>query len=370
MKAKGNQKEYSFFDLFEKFVRDSRSGRRLQPNGKRLTAGTIRNYCYTMALIRRFCQEKSFPLRIKGMGKMTAREVFVERNYWRRFYRQFTEYMYRNRGFFDNYAGLNIKNIRTFFNYLNKELLIQTGDFHRSFYVRKEDISIFPLLPEELNYLIYDEGFERRLSQKMRQVKDIFVFGCTVALRYSDLIALTAKNIREANGTKYLAVRSKKTNLESLVKLPPYAEEIIEKYRKKSNGLLPYMGKSILNKSIKLLLELAGFTHPVSVCRSRQGTQVALTRYDNSGSYFRFCDVATTHTMRRTAITTMLSLGMPEALVRKISGHTPGSKEFYRYVSWSQAYQDREVDEIFEKLRAKRLTMTQSTDALFSPGGQ
>jgi intergrase/recombinase len=71
----------------------------------------------------------------------------------------------------------------------------------------------------------------------------------------------------------------------------------------------------------------------------------------------RFCDVASTHTMRRTAITTMLSLGMPEQVVRKISGHAPGSKEFYRYVLWAQTYQDQETEKMFEQLGKKELKM-------------
>ena len=55
------------------------------------------------------------------------------------------------------------------------------------------------------------------------------------------------------------------------------------------------------------------------------------------------------------AITTMLSLGVHEQLVRKISGHTPHSKEFYRYVSWSQTLQDRSTEEMFAKLEQKKL---------------
>jgi len=42
--------------------------------------------------------------------------------------------------------------------------------------------------------------------------------------------------------------------------------------------------------------------------------------------------------MRRTAITTLLIMGVPEAMVRKISGHAPGSKEFYKYVGIAQDY--------------------------------
>ena len=59
--------------------------------------------------------------------------------------------------------------------------------------------------------------------------------------------------------------------------------------------------------------------------------------------------------MRRTAITTMLSLGVPEPVVRKISGHSPMSKEFFRYVSLAQSYQDQEVSKMFDKLKQKTL---------------
>jgi len=45
----------------------------------------------------------------------------------------------------------------------------------------------------------------------------------------------------------------------------------------------------------------------------------------------------------------MLSLGMPEHLVRQVSGHAPNSKEFYRYVKMSQVFVDQETDKVFNK---------------------
>jgi integrase len=54
--------------------------------------------------------------------------------------------------------------------------------------------------------------------------------------------------------------------------------------------------------------------------------------------------------MRRTAITTLLILGMPEHLVRKISGHSHSSSSFNRYVHYAQAYVDTEIDKVHEKL--------------------
>ncbi|MBK6987035.1 MAG: hypothetical protein IPH33_01655 [Bacteroidetes bacterium] len=55
--------------------------------------------------------------------------------------------------------------------------------------------------------------------------------------------------------------------------------------------------------------------------------------------------------MRRTAITTLLNLGMPEHMVRKISGHATGSKEFFRYVQYSQSFLDQETDKVHLRLQ-------------------
>ncbi|MBL7740726.1 MAG: tyrosine-type recombinase/integrase [Chitinophagaceae bacterium] len=355
MPAISTKKELPFNELFVKFILASKRGKRLQPNGKKISAGTVANYGYTLGLVKKFCAEKQFGLRIRPGRKLNARELETEKNYWKKFYKRFTDYLYEDCGYFDNYVGQNVKNLRTFFNYLNKDLAMGVGDFHKLFYVRKEEIAIFPLMPEELNFLVYNKDFENALSPRMQQVKDFFVFGCTVALRFSDLIALKPSNIRSVNGQYYLIARSIKTNTDTLVKLPPYAVDIINKYSKQKKRLLPAFNKVNLNKFIKLLLEKAGFTQPVSITRGKRGKTTELKRLNGSTQHHRFCDVATTHTMRRTAITTMLSLGVPEQVVRKISGHAPGSKEFYRYVFWAQTYQDQEVDKMFARLEEKKM---------------
>lgn len=291
------------------------------------------------------------------------RDMASEKNYWKNFYKEFTDYLYYDRNCFDNYVGGNIKLIRTFFTYLNRDLGLGIGDFHKQFYVRKEAIAIQTLLPEELNFLISNKPFESRLSPYLKKVKDIFVFGCTVALRASDLMCLTISNIRENNGIYYLVVRSQKTSTDTLVKLPPYIIEIISKYRKLKERILPDIKIYRLNVAIKILLEKAGFVQQMYKRREKGGQVLEIHPRKPDGSKgFRFCDLASTHIMRRTAITTMLSLGMPESMVRRISGHAPGSKEFYRYVNWAQSYQDQETEKMFEKLQQKKLRVTNVSD--------
>lgn len=343
--------------LYEKFIHDSSKGKRLQPNGRPVKPGTAQNYYYSFLVLKAFTNEKQLQLRVRPVRRLTARELNAERNYWKKFYKRFSNYLYEECGYFDNYVGIIFKNLKAFFNYMNKELSLDIGDFHKAFYVRKEEVAIFPLMPEELNFLIYDESFANTLSAKMKEVKDFFVFGCTVALRFSDLLALKKSNVRVVNGQYYLAVRSIKTATDTLIRLPPYAVTIIQRYEKLKKRLLPKFNLVNLNKYVKILLEIAGFTQPVYVTRSKRGIAVEQRNQKKGQQKLRFCDVATTHTMRRTGITTMLSLGVPEQVVRKISGHSPSGKEFYRYVLWAQTYQDQETEKMFVKLDEKRLVV-------------
>lgn len=347
-------KELPFFELYDKFISDSKTGRRLQPNGKRISAGTLDNYKYTAKLINKFCVEKHFRLRIRPIRALNKTELMKEKNYWKKFYKKFTDYLYIDCKHFDNYVGQNTKNIRTFFNYLNKDLMLGVGEFHKSFYTRKEEIPIVTLLPEELNYLIYDKEFETGLSRQLERAKDVFVFGATVALRISDLLALKKTHLRIVGGEYYLAVRSKKTQTDTQIRLPDYAVAIIHKYENKHKTLLPPFNKVNLNLYFKRLMEEAGFTHAVMKTRERRGLSKEINKKEDKRTALRFCDLVTTHTMRRTAITTMLSLGVPEQVVRKISGHSPGSKEFFRYVAFAQSYQDQETNKMFERLKEKQ----------------
>ncbi|MGZ5220295.1 MAG: tyrosine-type recombinase/integrase [Chitinophagaceae bacterium] len=342
--------KYDFLRHFEKFITASTNGKRLQPDGKRISAATIRNYQNTLRLLGRFTSEKNFELRLRREVCLSSKEFEMEQKYWKKFYRKFSDFLYDDLGCFDNYAGQNMKIIKTFFTYLNRETAIRPGEFHKFLYIRKEDVKIFPILPEELNFFIFDKDFEISLSKRMKEVKDVFVFGCTVALRVSDLLSLIKTDLKIVNRQYYLAVRAQKTRKDTLIKLPQYCIDIVVKYSNNKKYLLPPFNKSNLNNYIKRLLEKAGMNQEVRIIREKRGMPFELKNPHLKSKTFRICDVATTHTMRRTAITMMLCLGMPEQLVRMISGHSPGTKEFYRYVLWAQAYQNKELDKVFEKL--------------------
>lgn len=347
--------KHNFLQLFEKFIRDSDSGRRLQKSGKRLSKGTIGNYRYLLKLLIDFQMKKEFPLIIQSSNRLNKREFITEKKYWKKFYKEFTNFLYNDLGCFDNYVGSNMKMLRTFFNYLNNDLGFYIGNSHKNFYVRKEEIPVIVLTPEQLNFLIFDKEFETSLSERLLRTKDIFVFGCTVALRISDLMQLKFQNLELIGENYYLKVHSKKTQTYTRIKLPGYAIDIIKKYKRKQKTLLPYISIFNLNKNIRLLMEASGWTQVCTKTRWKRGMILPVYKNQNSGEPYRFCDLVSSHTMRRTAITSMLSLGMPEHLVRKISGHAANSKEFFRYVALSQLYVDAETETMFQKLEQRTL---------------
>ena len=245
-----------------------------------------------------------------------------------------------------------IKILRVFFNYLKRDKGIKTGEFHRGFYKCKEEIPVITLLPAQLKFLATDREFESRLSRSLRKSKDILVFGCTVALRVSDLFKIQFKDILFYEGTYYLPVKTIKTGTEVRLKLPKFAVEIAERFAacaKRRKTIFPPIPLNRFNNHLKQIAELAGWSHVTGKFRNRRGMSFEKKVYHTNRQY-RFCDLMSSHIMRRTAITTMLMRGMKEHIVRMVSGHTQDSHSFYRYVHLAQSYMDNEMDRVFDEL--------------------
>ena len=340
---------YPFIPFAEEFITKSRTGKRLQRNGRRISPATIVNYTYVLKHLIAYEKLLSEPLRIKPVNKLSKQALIVEKNYWKRFYTGFLNYLYQC-GFYDNYVGTLIKILRSMFKYIEDEKMISVGTYYKSFHVQKEEIEIMTLSPERLQFLIMDKAFEKSLSQSQRRIKDIFVFGCTVALRFSDLIGIRPMDIVEVSGKSYLSVRAQKTSTPIRGRLPAYALSIINEHKKKGQKtIFKYTCLPWFNTSIRRLCIAAGWVEPAEKTRSRRGVSKAIL-YCGSLKTYRFCDQVSSHMMRRTAITTMLMNGVPELIVKKISGHCGDSKSFYRYVNLVQSFMDNAVDSHFEKL--------------------
>ena len=345
-------KEFPLLPLFERFIKDTEKGRRLKADGSKIKPQTLRNYRYILQYLGEYEQNLNVILRIKCQTGNNKKVFMAEKKYWKKFYLQFTDHLYTTKGCHDNYVGTVIKIIRIFFNYVNRDLGIKTGDFYMDFYVVKEEVPIITLLPEQLQFLINDREFHESLTPSLRKTKAIFVFGCTVALRVSDLFSIRFKDIVQHANSYYLPVTTIKTGTVVRIKLPEYAMQIVSDFKagaKKRQQVFPPIPLTRFNEQLKTITELAGWTGELGKSRKRRGKSVE-DCFGPGKSKYRFCDLVSSHVMRRTAITTMLMMGMKEHVVKQISGHTNDSRSFYRYVNLAQSYMDNEMDLVFNRL--------------------
>lgn len=346
---KSKTSELLLLPEFKKFIAATATGRRYMASGKRMREGTIEQYQSVLTLLTAYEALQVSPVRIVLLNRAGQRLIWKEKKYWMRFYRQFGQFMYHNRNCYDRYVSAVFKVIKAFFNFLLLDKALPVGEFHKRFRIPEDKSSPVILSPMQLKFLIVDETFEVSLPANLQRIKDIFVFGCTVALRYQDLMGLRKTNIQVTGADVFMVLHTQKTGAAVRVPLPYYAQAIIKKYNKKAGRfILPRLSCSNLNLGIKQLIKKAGWDEYVPKIRTRRGEPVEIK--NAAGKTLRFYEHITAHTMRRTAITTLLLLGVDENSVRAISGHAPGSKEFYRYVGLVQEFLNVRVKEAHKKL--------------------
>lgn len=332
--------------LFQQFISETEKGKRLQKNGLRVLKSTLNCYRTVMCNLRAFEESTEKKILVNINLSSNKRDFLKEAKYYSTFYNQFTNFLYA-KNCKDNYVGMVIKLLRTFFAYLNETKGYHTGLFYKKFYARHENIPIITLSPVQLQMLIKNKEFEKTLTPELIETKDMFVIGCTTGLRFSDLSTLKWHNVQEFNGKKYLISQSKKTKTEAKVKLPQYAIDILDKNRKNKKQIFKPIYLSHFNKNCKIIAELAGWNAVIGKHRQIKGKPSEIKL---NGKSYRFCDLISSHTMRRTAITTLLNLGVKEQTVRSVSGHSPTSHEFYKYVKYSDSLLDFETDKAFAQL--------------------
>lgn len=349
-------KSLSFLQYFELYISEAESHTRLKSNGHIIRKGTISQYKSLLNHLYNIQMIKKFEYRLPIITQMTDEQINEVDLYYKSFYKVITDYHYNELDAYDYTVGSRMKMIRAFFNYLQNDKRLNIGNFHKSFHVPKEEIPVIVISPKQLSYLIHDEEFNSSLPLSLLPVRDLFIFGCTVALRISDLQSLTLDNVIRENDRVYIQNKSQKTNTVTRTKLPSYAVEILDRRIKemKSKKKKTIFGKNrlgIINEQLKELAQYCKFDEPVIKTRYKRGQEIVIYKNEETQEHFKLYDLISSHTMRRTAITTSLILGMPEYAVKELSGHAPNSKDFHKYVKISQKYLDEQMDVVTEKLK-------------------
>jgi site-specific recombinase XerD len=137
-------------------------------------------------------------------------------------------------------------------------------------------------LTEEQVQTIYVKKF---VSDRLSQVRDIFVFCCFTGLAYIDVKQLTDDHIGIGiDGSKWIFKNRQKTETASNIPLLPLAEEILAKYAThpkclNEGRLLPVLSNQKMNGYLKEIGDLCGIKIDLTfhVARHTFATSITLT---------------------------------------------------------------------------------------------
>jgi integrase len=183
-------------------------------------------------------------------------------------------------------------------------------------------------LPEEVyGKPIYITDAERDLifkanleDERLKWVRDVFIFQCHVGARIGDLLKFTKSNVNDVS-LSYIARKTKdKKPVTISIPLTEVAKEIISRYDLPDGRLLPFRSSIKYNEYLKELFEKVELTRIVT--RPNPTTR--------EPENVRICDIAISHMARRTFIGNKYGKVSDGVLV-SMTGHVNDSRALSRY---------------------------------------
>lgn len=250
------------------------------------------------------------------------------------FFGNFRDYLMWDLNLSDNTVAKYIKTLKTITKFYQNRKQIDYFDVSQIKSNEKEG-SIFVLTIKQVMHL---QNLEIK-NEALEKARDVFCFMCWTGQRYSDILRIRNEEIKSMEGNIVWELITTKTDEKITVPLVDQALQILRKYDDYITPL-PVISNQKLNDHLKKLGDKAGFKEPVSVILYYDGKKQEET--------LPFYEILTTHVARKSYITNSLILGIPERVVREVSGHKD-EKSFKRYVNLADSYKNKVVKEAFSK---------------------
>lgn len=222
-----------------------------------------------------------------------------------------------------NTAMKFIQRFRTIVIYAKNSGLITIDPF--SNYKLKYDRVERGYLNQEEIDRIYTKRFA---SQRLEQVRDMFVFSCYTGLSYIDICGLKPESIRMMfDGNLWIVMKRHKTDVTSNIRLLDIPKSILKKYEGKlpNGNLLPVISNQKMNEYLKEIAAVCGINKTI-----------------------------TFHIARHTFATLSLGYGVPIETVSKMLGHTDiKTTQIYAKITDRKLSDDMEI--MAKKLNGRKV---------------
>ncbi|MEJ7740433.1 MAG: phage integrase SAM-like domain-containing protein [Chitinophagaceae bacterium] len=230
------------------------------------------------------------------------------------FFYKYTTYLRKKYSLSQNTIARDIKTIKVFMG--EAVDLGETTNFqfkHKKFSVSQTETDSIYLDENEI-FKFY--SFDLHKNKRLEQVRDLFVFGCFVGLRFSDYSNIKPENIVNIEEDSFIKIKTQKTGELVIIPCNPVVLEIFKKYDHNINKLPKAPSNQKFNNYIKEAAMLAGLNE-----KGRLTTQPEKALWECISS----------HTARRSMATNYYLQGFPTYDLMKITGHKTESA-FLKYI--------------------------------------
>ncbi len=243
------------------------------------------------------------------------------------FFNQYVTYLTKTKELKPNTIAKDIATLKVFMNEAVEQELTDNLHFKKKSFSYSEEETDHAYLNEvELNQLY---KFDFSHSKKLEQVRDLFIFGCWVGLRFSDYSTIKPEHLKQIDGDYYIDMITQKTGERVIIPCNPVVLEIFEKYSYNQNRLPKSISNQKFNSYIKEVCKLAGEDKDNPIKSMIEKGRL------NSKPDVRLWEAISSHTCRRSMITNYYLQGFPTIDLMKISGHRTESN-FMKYLRVSQ----------------------------------
>lgn len=299
----------NFYQYFEEYI---------EKGSLTKSKGWERNVKIAMNILKEFSRATNYSL---SFEKITQD-----------FYDDFLSYCFYRKGYYNNYTGKLIKDLKAFMNWATDKGYNTNMAFKKKEFVKmREEPEIIFLNYEEVLKLM-----ELKLeSRELQEIRDLYCFGCFTGIRHSDLVALSEENIHQDN----IIFRVKKTAEANSVPLNKYTRKILAKNKGKYLGkCLPQVSLLLANKNIKELIKAAKIKRKVQITHYR-GAEAIVENLPLS-------EAITFHTSKKTFMTNFLARGGNLHTAMAITGNRSYSTA-KRYFKVVDALKTQEMNKVF-----------------------
>lgn len=306
-----------FAVFFERFIKQSEGGVRLNNSGRPLSKGTFQIYHVTLKVVKEF--EKT-----KRKKPLTWLDMDFE------FYADFTEYLTTEKKLATNTIGKYIKTIKTVLNdatdrEINTNLKFRTKKFKT---VSEETDSIY-LSEKELKEM---ELLDLSQTPYLDRVRDLFLIGSYTGVRFSDWDKIRPEQVKG----NLIEITTEKTGKKVVIPIHPTVQKIFKKY----DNELPRRPSN--QKTNEYLKEIGQKMKSMQSKESRTLTKGGMRVTQN----LEKSNLLTTHTARRSFATNEYLQGTEMEIIKAITGHTT-EKSFMKYIKVTPQQHAKRLDLIW-----------------------